>query len=73
MVAKERLASRKQAVVLVFGGCEWWWLAGRGQPPENEPSGSFSGVVGGGGRALNTKNTLKRCVVDVQGKGEGAD
>jgi len=25
-----------------------WWLAGRGQPPENEHGSSFSGVVGVG-------------------------
>jgi hypothetical protein len=59
VVAKERLAFRKRAQQLVFGSCEWWWSAGRSQPPENEPPHLFSGVVGGKGGRRTPKTRRK--------------
>jgi hypothetical protein len=45
----ERSYPQKRAQQLLFGGCGWWWWPKKGQTPENERDGSFSGIVGGSG------------------------
>jgi hypothetical protein len=55
--------------VLIFRGCEWWWLAGRGQPPENELLHLFSGVVSGEGGHRTPKTHRKGVSLMFEGRG----
>ena len=66
-MTKEWSTSRKRAVALIFGGCEWWWWPKKGQTPENEHNCSFSEVVGGSG-CQGEINLLKMsCCAHFQG------